>query len=703
MLGFAAISSSQTFSNARITQRIDNSQRIVLSGNTHPDATAANDAGVVDSAKPLTGLQLVLKRSPAAQTAFTQYIADLTNPTSPNFHKWLTNQEIGEKYGPSSADITKISDWLSEQGFQVHGVSPDGMVLEFSGTAAQVASAFSAPLHKVVVNGAAHYSNMRDPQMPAALSPVVSGIAKLNDFQPHSLATRKINKAGKISKGNAGGGEQYLSAADLAIIYNFNPAFHSGITGKGQTIVVVEDTNQYSLGDWSAFRKVLGLSRSYPYATITQVNPAGSSICGNPGVNGDDGEAAIDIEWASAAAPNAAIVSAACANTSQFGGFLALANLLQAAHPAQIVSISYGEAEAELGAAENLYISNLYQAAVAEGVSVFVSSGDEGAASADANQSVATHGIGVSGFTSTPYDISVGGTDFGNVALNSPGTYFSSTDGPFFQSALSYIPEIPWNDSCTGALISAYYGYPTTGTGSICNVYGDFLTTASGSGGPSGCATGTPTTSRVVSGTCAGYAKPSWQSLVGVPADGVRDIPDVSLMASNGFWEAYYAVCYSDPGAGFGPCGADPINWAGYGGTSISSPIWAGIQALVNQSTGTSWGNSNPVLYTLANTEYGSSGSSACNSSLGNAVGANCVFYDVTQGDMAVDCKTLSRVGFVNCYNDGGTYGVLSVSNTTKEPAYGTNAGWDFATGIGTTNASNLVNAWTTYSMAHPH
>ncbi len=301
-------------------------------------------------------------------------------------------------------------------------------------------------------------------------------------------------------------------------------------------------------------------------------------------------EAAIDVEWASAAAPNAALVNAACADTTQFGGFLALANLLQEAHPPTIVSISYGESESSNGAAENLYINNLYQSAVAEGVSVFVSSGDYDAAMSDGGR-VSTHGIAVSGFTSTPYNISVGGTDFGVAFLGETGSYFSSTNEANFQTALSYVPEIPWNDSCAGILIATYVGLPTTGVDSLCNYEGGalasefgLLNAAGGSGGPSACATGTPAARGITSGTCAGYAKPAWQTLVGNPADGVRDVPDVSLFAANGVWSFYYAVCISDPtgGSGFTPCTTDPSTWAGFGGTSISSPIWAGIQALVN-------------------------------------------------------------------------------------------------------------------------
>jgi len=699
ILGLATIASAQFRQKPLITEKVDNARMTTLAGNTRPEAIAANDIGVTDDARPLSGLQIVLQRSPEAEQAFNDYLAELHNPKSANFHKWLTNAQIGTMFGPASEDISRVTDWLKTEGFSVTSVSPDATVVEFTGNAGLVRTAFRTALHNYSVDGKTHFANVNNPAIPSALTPVVAGIAKLNDFMPHGMATRRVpsEASAKGVNGNGGGGYNYLAAADIATIYNFTPLFKAGITGKGQTIVLIEDTDQYSVGDWQVFRKAFGLSKPYPYASLTQSHPTGTNTCTAPGANGDDVEAAIDVEWASAAAPNAAVVNAACADTSQFGGFLALANILQGANPPSVVSISYGESEASNGAAENLYIKNLYASAVAEGVSVFVSSGDEGAASSDANKANATHGIAVSGFTSTPYNISVGGTDFGYIPLHSPGTYFNTTNGPNFQTAVSYIPEIPWNDSCAGALTAAYVGLPTVGVNSFCNNAGGapYRTTASGSGGPSGCATGTATTRGVVSGTCAGYGKPSWQNILGVPSDGVRDIPDVSLMASNGFWSVYYAVCISDPSDGFSPCSGDPSTWAGYGGTSISSPIWAGIQALVNQSTGQSWGNSNTVLYSLAGTEYGTTGKPSCNSSLGNAIGTDCVFNDVTQGDMAVNCT-----GIHNCYINGGTYGVLSTSNTALQPAYGTNIGWDFATGIGTANATNIVNAWTTYAAA---
>jgi hypothetical protein len=115
------------------------------------------------------------------------------------------------------------------------------------------------------------------------------------------------------------------------------------------------------------------------------------------------------------------------------------------------------------------------------------------------------------------------------------------------------------------------------------------------------------------------------------------------------------------------------------------------MQALVNQKVGGRQGNPNVVYYALANNEYGKSGKSSCNSTLGNGANSDCVFYDVTLGDMDVNCH-----GTVNCYIPSGAEGVLSTSDTSYKPAYGTTTGWDFATGIGTVNAYNLVHKWTT-------
>src|SRR6202451_1725607 len=495
--------SAATLAPAQITEPINDDDVIAVPGNVRPEATATNDRGRVADDFPLDHLILLLRRSPQQERQLDQLLTDLEDPNSPNFHHWLSAQNLGNRFGPSARDIDTITAWLRSHGFRVNYVYPSGMLIDFSGTAGSIRDAFHTEIHSLSVNGQSHFANVSEPSIPAALEPALVGVASLNDFRPHPMNRPRTDYT-------TSSGYQLMMPADLATIYDFNPLFAEGYSGKGQTIVTVEDTNLYTTANWTTFRSVFGLSTAYPSATLTQVNPTGTGgTCSNPGVNGDDGEAAIDVEWASAAAPNAAIELASCADTStNFGGFIALANLLSESNmPPAIVSISYGEAEAELGATFNGYINNLYQQAVAEGVSVFVSSGDEGAASADADESIATHGIAVSGFTSTPYNVSVGGTDFGDTYAGTVNSYWGSSNSSTYGSALSYVPEIPWNDSCAGELLSSFLRNP---------------------------------------------------------ADGVRDVPALSLFAANGLWGHYYVVCYSDTKNGGASCSGAPDTWAGY-------------------------------------------------------------------------------------------------------------------------------------------
>jgi hypothetical protein len=199
-----------------------------------------------------------------------------------------------------------------------------------------------------------------------------------------------------------------------------------------------------------------------------------------------------------------------------------------------------------------------------------------------------------------------------------------------------------------------------------------------------------------VSGSCEGYAKPSWQVLTGVPDDKVRDLPDVSLFAADGIWGHYYVMCWSDVRGGGARCTGAPSTWAGAGGTSFASPIMAGIQALVNQSTGSKQGNPNAKYYQLAAAEYGNAGSSTCNSTLGNAAGSGCIFYNVTLGDIVQNCS-----GTDQCYGattattgtgrggGGGRHtaaspnGALSTSSATDSPAFNAGTGWNFGDWVG--------------------
>jgi subtilase family serine protease len=687
---------AQSHRQPLITERIDETALHTLAGNTRPEATRLNDRGPVADGFPMEHMLLQLQRSPQQEEAVRQLIDDLHNARSPKFHQWLTAEEFGKRYAPAQEDVDKIAAWLESHGFQVNVRYSSGMAIDFSGTAGQVRQAFHTSIHHYAVNGKQHIANVSDPQIPQALASVVAGVASMHDFKPHSM--RKARSGYTFTAGN--NPFQALVPADLATIYDLNPLFNKGYTGQGQTIAVIEDTNLFSSADWYTFRSAFGLS-VYSSGSLSTLYPApasGSNNCGNAGLlTGDDGEAILDAEWASAAAPGANIIVAACADTyTTFGGLIALQNLVNGSNPPAIVSISYGECEVENGASLNAAFSALYQQAVAEGVSVFVSAGDEGSASCDADLVSATHGIGVSGFASTPYNVAVGGTDFADSATGTNDTYWSAINGSTYGSALSYIPEIPWNDSCAGGVLVNYLGFPSAyGADSLCAL--GYRTVAAGSGGPSACASGSPYIYGIVGGKCQGQAKPSWQTgVAGIPNDGVRDIPDVSLFAANGLWGHYYVFCWSNTAEGGAPCLGEPSGWAGAGGTSFSSPILAGIQALVNQKQGSAQGNPNYVYYKLAAKEYGAQGSSTCNSS--NGPSAGCIFHDVTAGDIVVNCA-----GSASCYGYVGNQpgevfgapdGALSVSSTSFTGAFSATTGWDFATGIGTVDAYNLVMNW---------
>jgi subtilase family serine protease len=690
-----------------IREAVDEGKLVALAGNTRPEANALNDRGVVSDDFALDHMLLQLKRSPEREEALKQYIDQLHDRQSPNFHKWLTAAEFNEHYGVANQDVDTVVAWLKQHGFKVHGAG--GLTIDFSGTAGLVRSALHTEIHNLEVSGVKHFANVSDPRIPAALEPAVAGVVSLHNFRPRPLLVPRR----QYTYTNPSGTFWAIVPGDLATIYNINPVFAAGISGKGQSIMVLEDTYLYSTHDWVVFRNRFDLTAKYPSGSLKQVSPQGALTCTNPGFQGlptdpgygDDAEAALDVEWSSAAAPNAAIILAACTDTAtSFGGLIALQNVLNG--PAEdlpsVVSISYGEAEAVLGATANLAYSTTYQQGVAEGVSIFVSSGDEGSASADFGN-LATHGIGVSGFTSTPYNVSVGGLDFGFTPDNVPASvYFSATNNSDYSSALSYIQEVPWNDSCAGGLAADFFGLPPL---AFCNNpavtsggLGFLLNSIAGSGGPSGCATGGAAFSGDVGGTCEGYPKPAWQSgLLGNPADGVRDIPDVSLFASNGFWGSYYVACWSNPAGGF-TCNGAPSTWSGWGGTSISSPIMAGIQALIDEKTGSTWGNPNTVLYAIAKAVYSNAGRTAfCNSTTVPKTSNDCVFYDITQGDIDGACTSGVYGHFVDCFHGAegkAPIGLLSTSPTTNKPAYLTNVGWDFGSGIGSVNAWNLVYSW---------
>ncbi|MGA2589284.1 MAG: protease pro-enzyme activation domain-containing protein [Bryobacteraceae bacterium] len=338
------------FSRVLITDAIDESKLVTLSGNTRPEARRIeNDRGIVPDSTPVEHMFLQLRRPPSLEGEFVRLINEMHDKTSPNFRHWLTPQEIGDRFGLAQQDLDTIKSWLQSKGFTVHYIYPTRMLMDFSGTAGTIREAFHTEIHSLEVDGKQHWANMRDPQIPEALAPAIVGVVSMHDFRPHPMYKEAVP--------NYTSGTLYaLLPADIQVIYNVDPLLRKGIQGQGQTVVVVEDSNVSSATSVNTYRSTF-LSK-YATPALVQSHPTGTGgTCTNPGTNSADVEADLDAEIVSAIAPLATVNVASCADGSTvatFGGLVALENLVSAGSPPAIVSMSYGQCEAENGAAGNV-------------------------------------------------------------------------------------------------------------------------------------------------------------------------------------------------------------------------------------------------------------------------------------------------------------------------------------------------------------
>jgi len=707
---------------SRITSAIDETNLVQLRGNTHPLPQGTSDLGRADSGKMLERMILVLQRSPEQEAALQQLHERQYDPNSSDYHHWLHADEFGRLFGPSESDMAALTSWLQNHGFSIYKVSKGRVTIEFSGTIAQVETAFHVEMHRYLVNGAEHLANDRDPEIPQTLSPVIVGIASLNDFfaRPQIVLgdyvkrdshTGKITvvappnashmspsklSAGQRSKGSVpqltytdayGDIHEDLTPYDYATIYNILPLWKAStpINGKGVTIAI-SGVSDISSSDVSTFRKSFGL----PALTWTTVH--NGTDPGKDG-GGGQGENTLDVEMAGATAPGAAVTLVVSASSATTGGDQLSDSYIIDNETAHIMSASYGECELGLGTAGNAAFNKIWQQGATEGISIFESAGDQGSAgcsnSDQAGPNADRYGLQVNGIASSPYLTAVGGTDFTWSFIDEPiSTYWHSTNNAELATAKGYLPEVPWNSTCANPLLlNVFTGI--SNTEQLCNEaldsdeFDGLVKITGGSGGVSHCTTPSGTTSASCSG---GYAKPSWQVGTGVPKDGKRDLPDVSLFASAGFPSGVNgsAILFCDSTGVTGGCNytdPDEIIYQEVGGTSASSPLMAGIMALILQKTGASQGLANPELYTLFQKQV--SAGTACNSSKA-ANGNSCVFYDISEGTNSQVCIT----GDPNCVTktSGDEVGLLS--------GYAATVGYDPAIGLGSVNVTNLVNAW---------
>jgi hypothetical protein len=603
------LAQAQSSGQARIDSPIKNEERVVVRGSVSPFLKASVDTGRMAGGQNLGRMVLMLAPTAEQEQAAAGLVAAQHDSSSPAFHKWLTPAQFGQQFGVAADDATKIQQWLQGQGLTVHEVAQSRRFVVFSGTVGQVEQAFSTEMHTYSYKDKKFIANASDVQIPSALASVVKGVVRLHS-DPRNPAL-KIGEKYPVNKKTGHIESQYgqhvLGPADFAEIYNVKPLYAAGIDGSGQTIAIVSRSSLVDLNyginglqDIHDFRSVMALPENDPEMIINGDDPGVLSF-------GDTVEAMLDVTWAGAVAPMAHIK--VVASQSNFAdGVDASAAYIVDHNIAQVMSTSFGYCEQSLGSVYNAFYNALWQQAAAQGITAFVSAGDNGGAGCDSQSSgdFASQSVAVNGLASTPYNVAVGGTQFEDT--DNPDAYWLVDGDPTtLQSAISYIPEKVWNESSSDPFFASLWA----GSGGVSTI----------------------------------YSKPDWQTAPGVPNDGKRDLPDISLAAAG---HTGYAICFEQS------CHTPDSFLAVFsiGGTSASSPAAAGIMALVNQKMGGQpQGVANYVFYRLAATPG--------------------IYHDIIHGDNKVpDLNGQFTVG------------------------YSAAPGYDLASGLGSFDATALVNHW---------
>ena len=542
---------------------------VILSGAISPRVRHADDRGLMEPARTLSHMTLVFKRSAEQRAELNRLLAELQDTSSPNYHKWLTPEEFGERFGAGRANLQEAADWLRSQGFAVESTARGHGWIVFSGTVAQVENAFHTEIHRYQVGSKAHFAPAAAPSIPARFEKFVSTIRGLDDFY---LEPSKR----PIPQFTGTDGSHALAPGDLARIYDFQPG------GEGQTIVVIGESD-VDLTDLRLFRSTFQLPPNDPQMILAGDDPGTAT-------NGALLEADADLEWAGAVAPSATIEYAYATDAFVAAQYAIDQNL------APILTFSFLECEPNISQGDATAIQDLAQQGNAQGITWIAASGDAGAAACDQGTSVATNGLAVAFPASLPEVTGVGGTEF-----NESPADWNTVNSPNLTSVFGYLPEIAWNDSALSMGLLA-------------------------SGG----------------GASILFPKPSWQTGLGVPADGARDVPDLAFTASPTH-DPYIVISGGQT--------------YGAGGTSLAAPVFAGMLALVEPGEDglppSAFGNINPDLYVLASSPF-----------------ANEYFHDILSGNNSVPCSA----GTQDCTN--GTLG------------YNAGPGYDLVTGLGSIDVS---------------
>jgi hypothetical protein len=643
LLAFVGICSLQASSpqntvraTPRVAGEITSASMVQIPGSVRPQAQAQYDTGRLPSTTKLEGMTITFSRSPKQEADLENLMAGQQNPSSPQYHKWLTPEQFAARYGMADADLAAVQTWLEQQGFAVDSVARSKTFVRFSGTVGQAEAAFATEIHTYAIPGATgtekHFAPSKPVSVPAAMARVVENVRNLDDFKPRPHFVLGKNARVESNFTSSLSGSVYFAPGDIATVYDISPSYSAGNTGVGQNIVVVGQSAIVT-SDIEAFQTASGLTVKDP--SIVLVPGSGTSTI----VGGDETESDLDLEWSGAIAKGATITFIYTGNSSNSNGVWDSISYAVDQQIGTIISSSYGLCEAELG---GFTLESTFQQAMTQGQTVLSASGDSGATDCftgvtggnNPSQTIQqTNSVDYP--ASSPYVTGVGGTEISQADSNyeTPGAGYwaNATSSDVISSALQYIPEQAWNEDTANCGQS------------------DCLFASGG-------------------GASTLFSKPTWQTGVpGIPTNSKRDVPDVALNASTG--NPGYLLCTSDTSAwqgsqqascnsGFRDAASGDLTIAG--GTSFAAPIFAGMVAIINQQQNYASGQGlvNSTLYKLAS----------------DATTYAAAFHDITTGNNS--CPS----GTDEC--------------STAVTGFTAGTGYDQVTGLGSVDLGSLVTAW---------
>ena len=476
-------------------------------------------------------------------TAYENDLAQIYTPGSPSYHQFLTPDQIVQRYAPSNSQLKVVQDWLTQHGYTIISTDSLRSSIKVQATVASIEHSLNIQLSSFSILGHEFFMQQGVPTLTGQVASLVQSVVGLNNFAfpafkpPFSFNSSISAPGANCSKYAA---KQALTRDRLAAAYQINRLYNQGFRGQGMTIGVAEFGDSYDPKDIASYAACAGIIPP----SIQNIDVDGHLPAG-PG----QGEATLDLELIAGLAPQAQILDyqASLNNTSFAQALVDVFNRVATDHKVQVLSVSYGAGEDTFSTSEQDAVNRSLRNLAAEGISVFVSSGDCGAYSYRV-----PHVAMVSFPASAPYAIAVGGThlQLNNSNVRTGEDVWSDNDG-------APVCQNEWG-SGGGVSQNSDFKRPSwqVGSGTTNHYDGARSLVLTFNAGP-----------------------------VSAP-NGLRQVPDVAANAYPNI-----AIYYQG-------------NWYRFGGTSAAAPIWAAGALLVDQGLQqqgkTSLGGV-PTFYTLAN------------------------------------------------------------------------------------------------------